>query len=51
VRYAGRYPLWLSALRRREIERLLETQGRPLGERQPPPQDAPRFDGGDAIPF
>jgi hypothetical protein len=51
VRYAGRYPLWLSALRRRGIERLVETQGRPLGERQPPPQDAPRFDGDDAIPF
>ncbi len=51
VRYCGRYPLWLSILRRREVERLRETQGDASGEYPPRPQDVPRLDWGDDIPF
>src|SRR5262249_2616468 len=51
VRYSGRYPLWLSVLRRREAERWREREGGSSGEPPPPPQDVPRPDGGVDIPF
>jgi len=51
VRYSGFYPLWLSILRRREVERCVAKGGGCPTTDQPPPTNVPRCEGDDGIPF
>jgi uncharacterized protein (TIGR02996 family) len=51
LQHAGRYPLWLSILRRSELERLQERQGGSSSASPPLPPDMAPVDGGEDIPF
>jgi hypothetical protein len=51
VRYAGRYPLWMSILRRREAERCADHSGASLARDEPPRPEIPGVEGDENIPF